>query len=119
MLKDVFMYDEGGVKPWVTYAVIALAVIVGGYFVYGAWTQGEKPQDVTMKCATAGCGYATSLRPAIGTAIPGKCPKCGRESVFVAHFCPKCKEPVVLNENLGLKPPTKCPKCGAEVYYGS
>ena len=109
--------DGGGVKPWVTYAVIGIAVFIGGYFVYGAWTKGDRPNTVTLMCSTKGCGYTRAEALQVGETLPLKCPKCGKDTVVVAYRCPDCKTPVILNEEIGLNPPARCPKCGAEVWH--
>lgn len=111
------MDDNGGVKPWVTYTIIGLAVFLGGYFVYAKWTGFDKPHAVSMMCTTQGCGYQSTERLSVDSSL--HCPKCDKDSLVVAHLCPQCKTPVILNESIGKRGPTKCPKCGGEVRYGS
>ena len=109
--------DNGGVKPWVTYGVVAVVILVGGYFVHAAWVKADRPADAKLLCVE--CGYSTIRELEIGEAPPLKCPKCGKQSVYPAIKCPKCGTPNVWNADRGLKGVTKCTKCGAEIYRGS
>ncbi len=118
MLKNMFTYDDGGVKPWVKYAALVIAVGAGGYFVYTGWSSEDASQEVTMMCLTEGCDYKTSRPLEFGEVLPAKCPKCGKNSLVPAFTCKGCGKPLILNEDRGLKPPTICPYCGKEVWYG-
>jgi DNA-directed RNA polymerase subunit RPC12/RpoP len=118
MIRDLFLLPDGGVKPWVTYAVLTLAVVEGGYFVYAAWTAEDKPTAGTWICMTPSCGRSVRRGPQLGENMPAKCPKCGNESLVPAYSCPGCKTPLALNEYRGTPPPTKCRNCGLEVWYG-
>ena len=119
MLKQRFAKEEGGVPPWVPYAVIALAVMTGGYFIYAAWTKGDRPLASTLMCLDAKCGATQERVMEVGEEWPQVCPKCGKKTLIPAVLCRKCKAPLILNENRGLPPPTKCPKCGQENRHGS
>lgn len=119
MLTLRFAKDEGGIPPWVKHAVIAIAVIGGGYLVYAAWRSGDQPLKATLMCSTPGCGYVRSEASQVGEVLPVKCPKCGQNSLLPAFNCPKCKTVNIWNENRGLPPPTKCSKCGQEVRHGT
>jgi len=116
MFKDLFVKDEGGVQPWILYAAIGIAVIIGGYLVYGSWTEGDKPLKSPWMCMTEGCGHVVDLVPKLGDpAPPLPCPKCGKKSLAIPEACSHCGALVVMNEWRGLPPPTKCPKCGKEI----
>ena len=116
MLKRLFVNDDGGLKPWANYAVVALVIVGGGYFVYAAWTSGEKPLQGKWVCMYCNCiGTKT---PEVGGDVPAGCPKCGKQGFVPGYSCPKCKTPVVLNAYRNLPGPAKCPKCGHEVKYG-
>lgn len=119
MLKQLFANDDGSVKPWVVYAVLAIAVVGGGMVVYARWKSSDQPLTSTVMCASPGCGYLDQRVQEVGEAWPQKCPKCGQEALFVAFSCRKCGAPNIWNENRGLPPPTKCIKCGQENRHGS
>ena len=111
--------NSGGVPSafrWVLVVVGALAV---GGAVYYAWTRsGDPPLTASLICVTDGCGYTDSRSLEIGETLPGKCPKCGKDSVFSAFLCPKCKTPNVMNADRGLPGATKCSKCQSEIHHG-
>ena len=111
--------EDGGVKPWVTYGLVALAIFAGAYFVRAAWTKSDRPNDIGLLCITSGCGYNDSRLLEIGESVPLKCPKCGKASVYATVNCPKCRTPNVWNVDRGLKGPTKCTKCGTEIIRGN
>ncbi len=113
---SVFTDDDGGVKPWVTYAIIGIAIFAGGYFVYGAWRKSGSPTNVNLMCYS--CEYVSDRELTIGETFPAKCPKCDKDTFVPAFRCPQCQTPNVWNEDRGLKPPTKCRKCGAESRHG-
>jgi hypothetical protein len=111
--------DGGGVPPWIKYAIIAVAVVAGGYFVYAAWTKSDQPAAATLMCLDAKCNKSVERVLEVGEDWPQTCPKCGQKTLVPAVLCKKCKAPLILNENRGLPPPTKCPKCGQENRHGS
>lgn len=113
---SILANEDGGVKPWVTYGVVLIAVLVGGYFVRGAWNAGSHPEKAAMLCVK--CGYTRADELQVGDIPPLKCPKCDQQSLYPAFPCTKCGTPNVWNENLGSKGPTKCRKCGAENFHG-
>jgi hypothetical protein len=119
MLKDLFASKEGGVKPWVTYAILAIAVIVGGYFLYNAWAGTDRPLPAVWLCANPNCGYTERRVIEPGAESPQECPKCHQKTLWIAFRCHKCGNPLIWNENRGLPPPTKCPKCGEENRHGA
>src|SRR5262245_3118913 len=112
---SVFANEDGGVKSWVTYSLVTVAVLVGVYFVRAAWNKGDTPTDIALLCVNKTCGYTTSRVMEVGEAPPLKCPKCGKDSVYPAIKCPKCGAANVWNADLGIKGPTKCNKCGTEI----
>src|SRR5437899_3000145 len=112
-----FKNNNGGGKPWVTYGVVAVVLLVGGYFVRAAWHKGDKPEDAKLLCVE--CGYTSSRTLEIGEASPIKCPKCGKQSLYPAIKCPKCGAPNVWNADRGIPGVTKCKKCGAEIHRGN
>jgi uncharacterized OB-fold protein len=119
MLKQCIAKEEGGVPPWVKHAIIAIAVIAGGYFIYAAWRSSDRQLEATLMCSTQGCGYLRTEALQVGEMLPARCPKCGKDSLLPAFNCPKCKTVNIWNENRGLPPPTKCSKCGQEVRHGT
>ncbi len=113
------LYDDtGGLRPWVTYTTVGLAVLVGGYLVYGAWFGSDGPSAITLKCMEEGCDYERTRPLQLGESLPLKCPDCDKQSVVTTRACPNCKTAVILNEDRGLAPPAKCPKCNEEVWHG-
>lgn len=119
MIKSLILTEENTLKPWVAYALVAAVVATGAYFVYAAWTGGpDAPLEHTLMCATPGCGYTEHRELRVGEILPGKCPKCGKNSVYCAFNCPKCKTPNLMNEDLGKPGRTKCSKCGTEIIHG-
>jgi hypothetical protein len=113
---SVFADETGAVKSWVTYSVVALVILVGGYFVRDAWNKGSHPDKAAMLCVK--CGYTKTRELQVGASSPAKCPKCGNESLYAAFPCYKCRAPNVWNQDLGLAGPTQCRKCGAENVHG-
>ncbi len=118
MLKHLVIDDNGMVKPGATYTAIALALIVGGYFVWYAWAGTDAPMKRGMMCMNESCNHVVERRPELGETIPAVCPKCGQNTFVPTKDCPKCGTPVILNEYRGLKPPAICPNCKHEVWYG-
>ena len=119
MFTQCFAKDEGGIPPWIKYAVIVAAVIVGGYVVYAAWTRSERAPEAFVLCADPKCGYVEERVLQPGEDVPQKCPKCGQLTFYPAFPCRGCKTPLIWNENRHLPPPTKCPKCGRENRHGA
>jgi hypothetical protein len=119
MAKQQVAKDVRGIPPWITYTIIAAAVIAGVYFTYAAWTKGDRPLEAALMCSTPGCGHLRVDALQVGEMLPAKCPKCGKDSLLPAFYCPKCKTVNIWNENRGLPPPTKCSKCGQEVRHGT
>ncbi|MBI4580723.1 MAG: hypothetical protein HY718_13535 [Planctomycetes bacterium] len=118
VFKKLLYNDEEQIRPVIVYGLAALAIGVGGYFVYARWAGTDRPVEVSLLCATAGCGYSDERQLQIGEPIPGICPTCKQASVYPAFRCPKCRTANVLNEDRGIKGRTKCSKCGAELHYG-
>jgi hypothetical protein len=113
---SVFTDDSGGVRPWVTYTAIAAVLLVGGYFVYGAWTKNDRALEARLMCYS--CEYTSSKELKVGEVYPQPCPKCEKQTFVPALNCSKCGAPNVWNEDRGAKPPTKCRKCGVELRHG-
>ncbi len=118
MVKHLVMDDDGTVRPAVTYAVIGLVVVVGGWFAWRAFTSDSGPLERGLKCTDDSCGYAVKRELKVGESIPANCPQCGKPTLVPTRPCPNCGTPVILNDYRGLAPPTKCPKCGQEVWHG-
>jgi hypothetical protein len=117
MTKQVAVQEQAGLKPWVSYTIIGVAVLVSVVTAYRLWTRGNQ-DPIAMMCVTEGCKYTTSVAPRPGDPSILTCPKCGKESVTPAIYCPKCGTPTVWNESRGLPGPTKCKKCGQEMRHG-
>jgi len=115
MLKTVFIKDEG-FKPWILYAAVGVAVVLGVYFVRGMWVGDEQTSESPWICITEGCGNVLDRVPQLGDpAPPHTCNKCGKKSLVPAFYCGQCGTPVTMNYWRDLPPPTKCPKCGQEI----
>jgi len=115
MLRNVFIKD-GAFRLWILYTFIGVVVIVGGYWVYATWNQGNTPLKSPWMCMTEGCGYTAERVPKLGDPPPPQvCPKCGKKSLVPPHACPHRGELVIVNEWRGLPPPTICPHCGKEI----
>src|SRR5690242_1041057 len=97
---SVFANEDGGVKSWVTYGVVTIAVLAGVYFVRAAWNKGNEAEKSAILCPK--CGYTSTEPLKIGDVPPMKCPKCGQQSLYPAFLCSKCGAPNVWNQNLGL-----------------
>jgi hypothetical protein len=110
--------NDKPIHPVVMCAAVVLAVSMCVYLVYGKWTQMDRRVAITRLCATDGCGHRSARELKLGETFPGRCPKCGRQSVYVAYRCPSCSTPNVLNENFGTKGPTPCSRCRRELRYG-
>ena len=119
MFKKLFASDGGNLKSGVAYAILAIAVACGGYFVYATWTSGDRPLVSTVMCANASCKHVDQRAQEVGEDWPQKCPKCVQQTLFVAFNCRKCAAPNIWNENRGLRPPTRCTQCGQENRHGS
>lgn len=108
--------NERVLKPWMTYSILALAVLVSGYFIYGAW-KGPSELEPSLMCCK--CGYTQTGELEVGMILPAQCPKCGQDAALMTTFsCPKCRTINIWNEDLKLPPPTRCRKCGQEVRHG-
>lgn len=118
VIKKLLYNDDEQMRPGVLYGLIALAIGIGAYFVYANWTSADEPVAIARMCVTQGCGYTSTQDLQLGETFPGKCPSCGKDSVYIALRCPKCKTANVLNEDRGIKGPTKCSRCGTELRYG-
>ncbi len=118
MFKKIFYNDEDQFRPAVSYAVVGLAILLCGYYVYAKWNGSDQAVETNLKCSTSGCAYISERPLQVGEKIPLQCPKCDQRAVYPALPCPKCGTPNVLNQYLGKKPPTKCSKCGTELRYG-
>ncbi len=117
MIKGWFFDEDGGLRSYVPWGLIGLALLIGGYYAYATWTRDSQTHDVAMMCATTGCSYEREETLQVGEILPIQCPKCGKKSVVPSFKC-KCGTSNVWNEDRGLKPPTKCTKCGKEYYHG-
>lgn len=115
MSSNIFTNEGGGVKPWVVWGILALAIVTGSYFIYGAWN-GSNELKATLMCSE--CGNIRTEALAVGEMLPATCSKCGKNAMLPAFHCPSCKTVNIWNENRGLPPPTKCRKCGQEVRHG-
>ena len=108
-------------------AVIALAAaawMMWGYL--GSAGAAGVEGRIVLKVLCNQCKYTaetdvSSLTPpAAGKAArtpvtgPGyKCPKCGKETLYVSPFeCPKCKTLFLMSKGASGAPEAKCPKCG-------
>ena len=118
MFTQRFAKEEGGIPPWIKYAIIAAAVAVSGYVLYAAWTKGDHSPIAFVICADPKCGYVEERSLQVGEDVPQKCPKCGKQTFYPGFPCRGCKTPLIWNENRRLPPPTKCPKCGMENWHG-
>lgn len=119
MFMRLFSNSDGSVKPWVAYTLIAVVMIGAGYLIYRAWQGNDRPLPAVWLCADLKCGYTEERVIEPGAESPQKCPKCGQNTLWIAFRCRKCGNPLIWNENRGLKPPTKCPKCGQENRHGA
>jgi len=57
MLKQMLTNPDGGLRPAVSYSLMAAAVLLGGYFIYRAVARIDSSPDVAMMCMTSGCDY--------------------------------------------------------------
>jgi len=118
MVKSLFIIEGGGLQKWVPYSIIALAIAVGGYFVYATWTADNKPFSSPWICMDDQCGHVENLVPKLGDPAPPLiCKKCGKKSLVPARLCPNCGAFVVMNYWRGKSGVTKCPNCAQELYY--
>jgi hypothetical protein len=98
--------------------VAALSWTVWAFALGGGGTTGDlKPAALCSACGYFAEGPQLKLEgsgaraPVYG---PGyKCPKCGKETLYVNPFiCQKCKTPFLLVQSGAGKAVAKCPRCG-------
>jgi DNA-directed RNA polymerase subunit RPC12/RpoP len=100
--------------------LLIVVILTGfGYAIYATGrVENKDTPETVMKCMDSECGASLPMVLSVGEKPPLKCPKCGKKTLVQAYFCPRCKEPLVLNEMRGGSPPTTCPACGVEVSRG-
>lgn len=111
----LFTNDDGGAKPWVKYATVAVVLLGVGFFVWKSVKNIDRPHGLTMACSAPGCDYGDRMAPDPNAQLPLKCPKCGQQSVWPGVNCPACQQPNVMGDDGKVK----CRKCGREFGRGS
>jgi predicted RNA-binding Zn-ribbon protein involved in translation (DUF1610 family) len=106
-------------------AVVLVALSAGGYYAYQEYFTTHKPMKLTASCVKDGCDWQGNIKLNIGDQWPGKCPKCGENTVLDMETCQQCGNRQVLNaqiaalfpEKASKDPVTKCAKCGAAMRH--
>jgi hypothetical protein len=104
-----------------------LAVLAVGAFGWMTWSslaaKGGTPGSLKPAAMCSACGFhaegSTLKLEGTGAARapiygPGyKCPKCGKQTLYVNPLlCQKCKAPFLFGQSGAGKTATRCPKCG-------
>ena len=122
-------------KKQVMVAVVVICIAVAAVVTlvfnnpFGGGSAGSKG-PVQMLCVNPDCGYAFEISrdefrkqmmkkdpmgPMMGPmgAPPAfTCPKCGKESAYMATKCPKCGNVFIIDYSISDDYPDRCPECG-------
>lgn len=113
-------------RNWVIAGLVIAVLVAGGaYYVYAEYFQTHNAMNLTTACVKDGCGWQGDLKLKVGDPWPGKCPKCGENTVLDMSKCAQCGNYQVLNEQIAAlwpdkaskDPVTKCAKCGAAMHH--
>ncbi len=122
--------DEDKKKVFMIVLILVLFAVAGAIF----WlTSGGRSGGVAagstetwMKCNDAGCGHEFQITyadynkflqeqkipPGLMASPPMKCPKCSKDSCYIAEKCGKCGKIFFRGTAPGAKYPDTCPGCG-------
>lgn len=115
MIKKLVYNDDGSARPAAAGSLVAVVVLLAGWFVYSAWAGMGGQLDSKLLCITEDCGYSDSRKLQVGESFPATCPRCGNRSVYPALKCPQCGKPHVPPVMLGKSGSTTCFQCGTEI----
>lgn len=106
-------------RLWIVILAGVLVVGAAVYLVRGARNP-EAPAGMKTNflCVSEGCGFQESRALKSGETMPLRCPKCGKNSLYVSQTCPQCGQANVMNELRGLSGPSRCTQCGTEIRHG-
>ena len=112
-------------KPVIVGVLVALAG-AGAYAAFQYFWTPKGSLTFNSGCGYESCGWRGAKTLRMGDTYPGKCPKCGKPSVFAVSQCKRCGHTQVLNEILrewqpefkNLPEKTMCKKCGGPIFHG-
>lgn len=104
-------------------AVVTALLIVGAVYAYQTFFKTHNAMQLTAACAKSTCDWAGAVSLQPGDQWPGKCPKCGDNTVLDLATCSKCGNRQIMNEQLiallpeykTLDPLTRCKNCNAAI----